>query len=245
MNKTVVVTGGGRGIGAAVSSLFAENGYNVVIGYNTSQLSAQALKNEFDNKGYTAEIFKADVSDSNQAKALIDFAINTFGSVDVLVNNAGVAEQKLFTDIDIIAWNKMISVNLTGVYNCCHAVSKHMVNKKRGSIINISSIWGISGASCEVHYSSAKAGVIGLTKALAKELGPSKIRVNCIAPGVIRTDMNAHLSDSDLCELIDSTPLCRIGEPMEIAKPVLFLASDDASFITGQVIAVDGGFLNQ
>lgn len=243
MNKTVVVTGGAKGIGAAVCRVFAEKGYNVVINYNTSEIAATSLSRELNDSGYVAAVFKADVSNSSEADSLISFAEKQFGSVDVLINNAGITEQKLFTDITDSDWSKMISVNLGGVFNCSRAVSPVFIKKHNGSIINISSVWGVSGASCEVHYSASKSGVIGLTKALAKELGPSNIRVNCIAPGVIDTDMNKMHSAEILTELADSTPLCRIGKPEEVAKAVLFLASDDASFITGQTLCVDGGFI--
>lgn len=243
MKKTVVVTGGSRGIGAAVSSLFASEGFNVVINYNNSETQCIRLCSELLANGCSCSAFKADISKSAESDALIDFAVNTYGSVDVLINNAGIAEQCLFTDITDEKWNRMIAVNLTGTFNTSRAAAKEMIKRHNGSIINVSSIWGIGGASCEVHYSAAKSGVIGLTKALAKELGPSNIRVNCIAPGVIDTDMNSHLSVDVMNELKDSTPLCKIGEPIDIANAALFLASDKASFITGQILGVDGGFI--
>ena len=174
---------------------------------------------------------------------LIDSIKSDGLSVDILINNAGISEQKLFTDITDDDWNNMLSVNLTGCFNCCRAASKYMINQKYGSIINVSSMWGIAGASCEVHYSASKSGIIGLTKALAKELGPSNIRVNCVAPGVINTEMNQHLNKDDLSELINSTPLCRIGDPIDVAEAIMFLASDKSSFITGQTLSVDGGFI--
>lgn len=243
MNKTAIVTGGSRGIGAAVSSLLADNGYNVLINYNTSADAALALKSDITYKGSNAEIYRCDVSDGEMVDSMIEFCVNTFGSLDLLVNNAGIAGQKLFTEITDDDWSRMLSVDLTGVFNCCRAASKYMIKKHSGSIVNISSMWGIGGASCEVHYSAAKAGVIGLTKALAKELGPSGIRVNCIAPGVIDTEMNSKLSPEDIAGLAEATPLCRIGKPLEVASVVEFLASDKASFITGQTISVDGGFI--
>ena len=243
MTKTAIVTGGSRGIGAATSSLLAANGYNVIINYNASADAAIALKADIVSKGFNAEVYKCDVSDSDEVNSMLEFCVSTFGFPDLLVNNAGIAGQKLFTDITDSDWSRMLSVDLTGVFNCCRAASKHMIKKHAGSIINISSMWGVGGASCEVHYSAAKAGVIGLTKALAKELGPSGIRVNCIAPGVIDTEMNSKLSAADIAELADATPLCRIGKPSEVAAVVEFLASDKASFITGQTISVDGGFI--
>ncbi len=242
MSKTVIVTGGAKGIGAAISSLFAKEGYNVVINYNTSEREANRLKSELCFKGFNVEIFKADISNPDEAKSLVNYAYSVFGSVDVLINNAGVAQQKLFTDISISDWNKMISVDLTGAFNCSKAVTPLFIRQHSGNIVNISSVWGLVGASCEVHYSAAKAGIIGMTKALAKELGPSGVRVNCVAPGVINTEMNNHLSKADLCALSDETPLCRNGETSEVAEAVFFLASDKASFITGQILSVDGGF---
>lgn len=243
MKKTVVVTGGSRGIGATISSLFAKAGYNVIINYNNSENECSELCSNLQSKGYSCLKFKADVSKSCDANAMIDFAVEKFGSIDVLVNNAGISEQCLFTDITDEQWNRMITVNLTGTFNTSRAAAKVMVKNHNGSIINISSMWGVSGASCEVHYSASKAGVIGLTKALAKELGPSNIRVNCITPGVIATEMNAHLTKDVMAELKDSTPLCKIGQPIDVANAVLFLASDDSSFITGQILGVDGGFI--
>lgn len=243
MNKTVVVTGAAKGIGAAIASLFAKNGYNVVINYNTSEAEALRLSDTLNSHGYSTITFKADVSNTTEAQLLIDYAVKTFGDVDVLINNAGISEQKLFTDITDNDWSKMISVNLGSVFNCSKAVSPLLIKKHNGTIVNVSSVWGVCGASCEVHYSASKSGVIGLTKALAKELGPSNIRVNCVAPGVIATDMNKQHSAETLAELADSTPLCRIGSPEEVAEAVYFLASDKASYITGQTLCVDGGFI--
>ncbi len=243
MNKTVIVTGAAKGIGAAISSLFAESGYNVIVNYNSSEIKAQELCKELTTNGYSALTFKADVSNPIEVKNLFDFAIKNFGSVDAVINNAGIAQQKLITDITDDDYKKMMAYNLDSVFYCSREAAKYMVKEKNGSIINISSMWGISGASMEVHYSAAKAGVIGLTKALAKELAPSNIRVNAIAPGVIKTDMLNGFTKDDLQELSNATPLLRLGTPLDIAKTALFLASEDASFITGQVISVDGGFI--
>lgn len=241
--KTVIVTGGATGIGRAISSLFAEKGYNVVIGYNKSIDAAKELETKLTEQGFSAVIYNCDVTKSFDAYGIVDFAVQKFDKVDALVCNAGVAQQKLFTDITDEDWTNMININLTGCFNCCRAAAKSMILKHSGSIINISSMWGISGASCEVHYSASKSGVIGLTKALAKELAPSNIRVNCVAPGVIKTDMLSSFSDQDLQNLIDDTPLSRLGTPEDIAQAVYFLCSDNASFITGQVLSVDGGFI--
>lgn len=243
MNKTVIVTGGAKGIGAAISSLFAKFGYNVIVNYNNSKDAAENLCAQLTAEGHSCLPFKADVSNSLEVKKLFEFAAQNFGKIDTVINNAGIAQQKLITDTTDQDYDKMIATNLNSVFYCSREAAKYMVKEKNGSIINISSMWGISGASMEVHYSAAKAGVIGLTKALAKELGPSNIRVNAIAPGVVKTDMLNGFSDDDLKELANATPLQRLGTPEDVAKTALFLASSDASFITGQIISVDGGFI--
>ncbi|MBE6766034.1 MAG: SDR family oxidoreductase [Ruminococcaceae bacterium] len=243
MANTVLITGASKGIGAATAILFAENGYDVIINYNSSAESAILLEKSLKNNGYSAMSYMADVSKSNEANRMVNDIINKYGKIDVLINNAGIAQQRLFTDITDNDWERMIAINLTGTFNCCRAVVPSMVNRKSGCIINTSSIWGMTGASCEVHYSAVKAGIIGLTKALAKELGPSGIRVNCVAPGVIGTRMNSSLSVEALVGLADDTPLGRIGKPQEVASTSLFLASRDAEFITGQVISPNGGFV--
>lgn len=241
MNKTALITGASKGIGSACAVAFAMDGYNVVINYNYSGNSAASLKNTINSNGYNSIAVAADVRSFEEVDRMVEYTIKQFGSIDVLVNNAGIAQQKPFTDITIEDWNNMIETDLTGVFNCCKSVIPHMIKRKCGSIINISSMWGETGGSCEVHYSAAKAGVIGLTKALAKEMGPSNIRVNCVSPGVINTDMNKNLSLDDMNSLCDETPLGRIGTPDEVAKTVLFLANEDSSFITGQVISPNGG----
>lgn len=243
MNKTAIVTGGARGIGKAISSLLCRNGYNVVINYNTSAESAKELALQLCGGGFSAVTFKADVANKAEVGQMFKFAFEAFGSVDLLVANAGIAQQKLFTDITDDEWKRMLDIDLTGCYNCNQAAAELMLKRHSGSIVNIASMWGLVGASCEVHYSAAKAGVIGLTKSLAKELGPSGIRVNAVAPGVIMTDMLKPFSKSDLNALADEIPLCRLGTPEDVANAVLFLASDNASFITGQVLSVDGGFV--
>ena len=243
MNKVALITGASKGIGAATAIMFAQNGYDVIINYCSSAESAILLEKSLKETGFSALSYMADVSKSNDVKRMVNDVIERYGKIDVLINNAGVAQQKLFTDITDEDWERMVSINLTGTFNCCRAVIPHMVSRKSGSIINTSSIWGMTGASCEVHYSAVKAGIIGMTKALAKELGPSGIRVNCVAPGVINTRMNANLSVSDLEGLADETPLGRLGTTNEVASTSLFLASNAAEFITGQVISPNGGFV--
>ncbi len=243
MQKTVIVTGGATGIGKAISSLLCNEGYNVVIGYNTSFENAKQLEQQLKAKGLNCEICKINVTDADSVKSAFQFCVEKYGNIDLLVNNAGIAQQKLLTDITDEDWMNMLSTNLTGCFYCCREVANYMVKKHSGCIINISSMWGVVGASCESHYSASKAGIIGLTKSLAKELGPSNIRVNCIAPGVIETDMLNSFSDSDLDQLKNETPLCRLGKPEDVANAVSFLASEKASFITGQTLCVDGGFI--
>ncbi|MBP5427211.1 MAG: 3-oxoacyl-ACP reductase FabG [Clostridiales bacterium] len=239
----IVVTGASRGIGAKIAEKFAENGHNVVINYHTGKKTALELRDRLNKKGFKSIVCKATVTDRIEAGDLIDYCVRNFGSIDVLVNNAGIAQPKLFDQITRYDWEDMISVNLKGVFNCSQAAIGKMIRQKNGVIINISSIWGITGASMEVHYSATKAGVIGMTKALAKEVGPSNIRVNCVAPGVVRTDMLQGYTDEELNELKNKTALERLGTPEDIANAVYFLASDEASFITGEVLNVSGGFL--
>ncbi|MBE6781455.1 MAG: SDR family oxidoreductase [Ruminococcaceae bacterium] len=243
MSKTVLITGASKGIGANMAIRFAESGYNVIMNYNTSVQSAILLQKSLKESGYSVIAYKANVKNRLEVDLMIKEAIYRFGGIDVLINNAGVANQSLITDISEQEWNDIIGVNLTGVFNCTQAVLPHMINQKSGSIINISSMWGEVGASCEVAYSAAKAGVIGLTKALAKEVGPSGITVNCITPGLIDTAMNQNLAIEDVTAIIDETPLGRIGTTDDIASAALFLASEQASYITGQVLGINGGFV--
>ena len=240
--KTILITGASSGIGAATAILFAQKGYQVVMNYHQSKQAAEILCTSLTDSGYRCIALPADVSDRAQVDAMFAEAQRQFGGVDILVNNAGIAAQKLFSDITAAEWERMLAVNLTGVFHCCQAALPYMLHKKAGTIVNVSSVWGETGASCEVHYSAAKAGVIGLTKALAKELGPSNIRVNCVAPGVVSTRMNSSLSIQDLSQLTEETPLGRIADAGEIAKTIYFLTSSYASFITGQVISPNGGF---
>lgn len=242
MNRTAIVTGGAGGIGEAICKRLARDGFSVVIAYRTSEKRAMRLAEEIAASGGRAEAVKADVSVSDEVKQLFSLAYEEYGSLDVLVCNAGIAVQRVLTDVSDSEYDRLMSVNMGGVFRCCREAVPYMLKSHSGSIINISSMWGVCGASCETVYSASKAAVIGFTKALAKELGPSGIRVNCIAPGVIDTEMNRHLSDGDMKALADETPLCRIGQPEEVAGAVSFLASDDSSFVTGQILSVDGGF---
>ncbi|MBR6682639.1 MAG: SDR family oxidoreductase [Clostridia bacterium] len=242
-SKNAVITGASRGIGRAIALLFSKNGYNVVINYKSNDEKAAQLKNEIEQNGGIAEIFKADIGNYDEAKGLIDFCTEKFGQLDVLVNNAGIAQIKLFTDITQAEWSEMIKTNLTGVFNCSQLATRQMLKEHSGSIINISSMWGQVGASCEVHYSTVKAGIIGLTKALAKELAPSNIRVNCIAPGVIDTDMMRGFTEDELTDIKNDIPLGRLGTPNDIAELALFLASEKAGYITGQIIGSNGGYV--
>lgn len=237
VNKVVVVTGGSRGIGAEIVKFLAKLGYKVVLNYNKSESYAQDVKKELNN----VEIFKADVSKKEEANALIDFAIKKYGKIDVLINNAGIAQTKLFTEITDEDWKNIIDTNLNSAFYCSREAVKNMIHNKSGLIINISSIWGITGASCEVAYSTSKAAINGFTKALAKELGPSNIRVNAIAPGIINTAMNSYLSEDELKNIKEEIPLEKIGDPVDIAKCVKWLIEDN--YTTGQIISINGGWI--
>ncbi len=237
-NKVVLVTGGSRGIGAEIVKMLANQDYQVVLNYHQSEKQALQIKKELWQK--QIEIFKADVSKREEVKALVDFTLKTFGTIDVLINNAGISKQKLFTQITDDDWNEMIGTNLNSAFYCTQQVLGEMLRKKQGCIINISSIWGVTGASCEVAYSTAKAGMDGMTKALAKELGPSNIRVNSIAPGIIDTNMNQNLNKEDLENIKSEIPLERIGRTEDIAKCVKWLIEDN--YTTGQIICVNGGW---
>lgn len=236
--KTVLITGASGGIGAATARIFVEKGYCVALNYFKSEEAARSLEREL---GVSTFAVKADISDPTQVKEMFASVRQRLGGVDILVNNAGIAEFSLFTDITDEQWRRMFAVNVDGCFYCCREALPYMISKKSGAIINVSSIWGITGGSCEVHYSAAKAAVIGLTKALAKEVGPSGITVNCIAPGVIDTKMNCSLSTGDFADLLEETPLQKIGTPPEIAKTALFLA--ESEFITGQIISPNGGMV--
>ena len=241
MKKIAIVTGASRGIGREIAKTLAKEGIQVVANYNNSEQKALELKEELKNENFNIDIFKADVSKRKEAKALVEYTLKKHGKVDILINNAGISEYKIFTDETDEDWNRVMNTNLYSSFVMCQEVIPNMVHNKNGNIINISSIWGMVGSSLEVLYSVSKAGMDGLTKALAKELGPSNIRVNSIAPGAINTDMNADLTAEELKQLEDETPLSRIGIPQDIAKCVKWLVED--TFTTGQIISVNGGWV--
>lgn len=243
MRKLALVTGASRGIGRAVAVQLAQMGFDIAVCYHTAEDKARELVAELRDSGCKAAAFCCDVADSASVEALAREVHEQLGDVSVLVNNAGIAQQKLFTDISVAEWNRMIGVHLNGTFNACRVFLPSMIRRHEGVIINISSMWGQVGGSCEVHYSAAKAGVIGLTKALAKEVGPSGIRVNCVAPGVIQTDMMQDFDEETRQALADETPLMRLGAPLDVANAVAFLVSDKAAFITGQVISPNGGIV--
>ena len=244
MKGVVLITGASRGIGAATAKLFAREGWRVGINYCHSRQAALNLVEEIRLFGGYAAALPGDVSKPEQAKELIDQTRRELGELDVLVCNAGVAlPQQLLTDTTDEQWRNVMSVDLDGVFYTIRAAVPHMVQRQCGSIVTVSSMWGVTGGSCEVAYSAAKAGVIGLTRALAKELGPSHIRVNCVAPGVIDTEMNGGLDEEAMEGLKEETPLGRIGQGEDVARSILYLAGDEASFITGQVLCVDGGMV--
>lgn len=243
MENTVIITGASKGIGAAAAILFAQAHYNVVLNYNDSFESASLLARSLSSHGYSVTPMKANVANRLEVELMVKETVYKYGKIDVLVNNAGVACQGLITDIDEYDVDRIFDVDLKGVYNCCRAVTPVMVEQKAGRIVNISSMWGQVGASCEVAYSAAKAGVIGLTKALAKELAPSGITVNAVAPGLIETGMNSNISVEDLNSFVEDIPLGRMGSADEIAQAVFFLAGENAEYITGQVLGVNGGYV--
>lgn len=242
MKPAAVITGASGGIGQALARQFAAAGYQVFCGCNSHLEEAQRLARALCEQGAQAQALQADLSDPQQAQEFARMVQAQCGAVDVLVNNAGIAQQKLFQDITDEDWRRMMGVNLDGVFYLTRALLPGMIRKKNGRIINISSVWGVCGASCEVHYSAAKAAVAGMTKALAKEVGPSGITVNCIAPGVIRTPMLESFSEEELEQLAQQTPMGRLGTGEDVAALAVFLASRQAGFVTGQVICADGGF---
>lgn len=244
MKKVALVTGGGRGIGRAIARKLAEQGYDVAVNYQQSRAVAEELVNELRQAGCRAGAFQADVAEPNAVKAMLHAVETELGPVETLVNNAGIAlPGGLFQDVNDETWNRAFAVNVGGMRNVIRAVLPHMLHEKRGSIVNLSSIWGLRGASCEVTYACTKAAVVGLTRSLALELAPSHIRVNAVAPGCIDTDMVRSLGRETMDALAQDTPLGRLGTPEDIAAAVAFLAGEDASFITGQVLTADGGFI--
>lgn len=239
-NKIVLVTGASRGIGREIAYTLSKQGHTVIANYNQSADMANSLKQLASKENLNIDIFKADVSKRNEVKEMINYVLNRYKKIDILVNNAGIDQEKLFQDITDEDWEEIIKVNLYSVFCVTQEVVPTMINNKNGCIINISSIYGITGGSYAVAYSATKAGIDGITKSLAKELGPSNIRVNSIAPGCMNTDMNKNLSNEDWNEIKDITPLKKIGQPIDITKCVKWLVDDD--FTTGQVIAIDGGW---
>lgn len=242
LNQTALVTGASRGIGRATAELLARNGFNVVAHYHNNKEAAEELVRSLKAQGYAALAVGADLRSEADIIEMVNAAMGYFGKIDVLVNNAGIAAQKLLTDMTVQEWDEMFAVHVRGNFLCSRAVLPDMIARKKGKIVNLSSIWGVQGASCEVHYSAAKAAVIGMTKALAKEVAPSGIRVNCVAPGVIDTDMIAQLDEETRARLAEETPLGRLGTPEDVARAILFFASSQSDFMTGQVLLADGGF---
>jgi len=241
--KYALITGGSRGIGAASARLLARRGWGVAVGYHQSEAKALSLVRELSGQGVPALAVRADVADAGQVARMVDNVLEIFCQLDILICSAGISHLGLISQIDEGQWRRLFAVNVDGVHHCCRAVLPHMLSRQSGSIVTVSSMWGQVGASCEAAYSATKGAVIAYTKALAKELGPSHIRVNCVAPGVIDTEMNASLSPDDLATLAEETPLGRIGTAQEAAAAIAFLASDEASFLTGQVLAPNGGLV--
>lgn len=243
MKKCALITGASGGIGREIALRLAKDGFEIAACYNSDENGITELEKKLSQTGVRYKIYKADVSDFNTIKEVFADATDFFGGVSVLVNNAGIAQQKLFTDITQEDFDRITAVNFKGVFNCCQCAVPSMINRKSGKIINISSMWGVCGASCETVYSATKAAVIGLSKALARELAPSNIQVNCIAPGAIDTKMNDNLSKEDKESFAREIPMGRFGTAAEIAGIVSFLAGSDSDYITAQVITADGGLI--
>lgn len=243
MRRTVLITGGSRGIGAACVSAFARAGWSVVFLYRRAEEAAEALCARLRGEGLDVSCRRCDVSRRAEVFRTVNDLLRTYHRFDALVNNAGVAHIGLFTDMTEEQWDALFAVNVKGAFNVTQAVLPAMISQGSGAIVTVSSMWGEVGASCEVAYSAAKAALIGMTKALAKEVGPSGVRVNCVSPGVIDTDMNAELTEADLAALAEETPLGRIGRAEEVANATLYLCGEGASFITGQTLGVSGGLV--
>lgn len=241
MNKVVIVTGASRGIGRDIATTLAKKGYIVIANYNKSENKAIELQQNLEKENINIDIFKADVSNRDEVKKLVQFVINKYKKIDCVINNAGIDQVKMFLDITDADWNNMISNNLNSVFYMCQEVLPYMIHEKNGVIINISSIWGVTGASCESHYAVSKAGVDALTKSLAKEMGPSNIRINSIAPGFIDTEMNNNLNEEEKQEIKEEIPLQKIGKVEDVSRTVEWIIEDE--YITGQVISVNGGWL--
>ena len=241
MNKVVIVTGASRGIGRNIATTLAKKGYIVIANYNKSENKAIELQQNLEKENIKIDIFKADVSNRDEVKKLVQFVINKYKKIDCVINNAGIDQVKMFLDITDTDWNNMISNNLNSVFYMCQEVLPYMIHEKNGVIINISSIWGVTGASCESHYAVSKAGVDALTKSLAKEMGPSNIRINSIAPGFIDTEMNNNLNEEEKKEIKEEIPLQKIGKVEDVSRTVEWIIEDE--YITGQVISVNGGWL--
>ena len=241
MKKTVIVTGGSKGIGESIVKDLSKKEYNIVLNYNKSEENAKKIQKELKENGILIDIFKADVSKREEVKKLIEYTLEKYKNIDILINNAGISQTKLFTDITDEDWNRMINTNLNSVFYMIQEALPNMIHNKNGCIINISSVWGMVGASCEVHYSVSKAGIDAMTKSLAKELGPSNIRVNSIAPGIIKTDMISNLKEEEIKAIEQEIPLEKIGIPDNIVKCVNWLIDDE--YTTGQIISINGGWV--
>lgn len=241
MNKIIIITGASRGIGKELAKELAKKGNTIIANYNKSEKQAKELKEELSKEKINIDIYKADVSKREEAKALVEHTIKKYGKIDILINNAGISQIKEFTQITDQDWNQMINTNLNSVFYMTQETCPNMIHNKKGCIINISSIWGLVGSSCEVHYSVSKAGIDAMTKSLAKELGPSNIRVNSIAPGIINTEMNKTLNQEEINQIKEEIPLEKIGNVKDIEKCVEWLIEDE--YTTGQIISINGGWV--